>query len=422
MLVPFRRSRSKTEVHERAVIVGASLGGLRTAEQLRARGWDGPITVIGAERHMPYNRPPLSKELLRDPEQFHESVALPLRQALRDVTWRLGVKATAVSLNDRQVKLSDGTELGYRALVIATGIRPRRLPGAVGWGSRHVIRTLDDAVRLRSALRPNTRIVVVGAGFIGCEVAATAQMLGCRVTVVEPAPTLMAHAMAPELASAIQGHHEQAGIRFLLGRLVKELRSGAGGDQLESVVLDDGTALAADVVVESIGSIPNTEWLHDNNLDLSNGVLCDNNLQVDRRPEVVAVGDIACFPNPLFDNVPRRVEHWSMPTDTAKRAATSLLGGLDAPTSEFRPVPSFWSDQLALRIQGFGSGAASDRWELIEGDLGNLEALHQGIAFGGFAGERLVAVVTVGLSPARAAQYRKRITSGAPVPTGVAYE
>ncbi|MFI1534851.1 NAD(P)/FAD-dependent oxidoreductase [Streptomyces anandii] len=386
------------------VVAGASMAGLRAAEQLRAAGHTGPITLIGDEPHMPYNRPPLSKEVLAGKASF-ESLAFRPRAAVADVEWRLGTKVVAADLDRRRVRLDDGGTLSYAALVVATGMRPRRLrcPGPLT--GRHTVRTLADARGLRAALtRPGVRVVVVGAGFIGCEVAATAVALGAaEVTVVDPLPLPMAGPLGELLGRALLRRHEARGVRFALGAGV----TGFDGDgHVTKVVLDDGTVLPADVVVESVGSVANTEWLDGNGLDLTDGVLTDEHLRAGGRPDVVAVGDVARFPNARYDGVPRRVEHWSIPTDTAKHAARVLaahLGGAEPDPAPFAPLPTFWSDQHDFRLQSFGAPALGlDDVRVLEGgpDGDLLAGYHRG--------GRLVGVVALGGPAAAAAAARHR--------------
>ena len=337
-------------------IVGAGLAGLRTAEALRRRGFAGSLVVIGDEIHPPYNRPPLSKEALAGGVEFD---ALKLRQKNSDVTWRLG--STAIGCTPEEVLLADGSAVPYDGLVIASGIRPRHLP--VPGPQPLTLRTLEDAVALRDQLSPGVRLLIVGAGFIGCEVAATARSLGCEVTVTAFDAEPMIAALGVELAAAMRAHHEARGVRFVLGIGVAEFTPSG-------VILDDGTALDADVVLEAVGSVPNTEWLSDLGLDLRNGVLCDNDLRAlgAARP-TVTVGDIARFPNPRFDDEPRRIEHWSMPADTARRAAETLLADLTdspAPAEPFAPIPSFWSDQYDWKLESQGIPALGDA-VLVEG-------------------------------------------------------
>ncbi|TDC58590.1 NAD(P)/FAD-dependent oxidoreductase [Actinomadura sp. KC345] len=372
------------------VVVGASLGGLRAAEQLRAAGHTGELVVIGDEPHRPYNRPPLSKEVLAGEVAF-DRVAFRMRASTADVDWRLGTAVTGADLTARAVRLADGTEVSYDGLVIATGLRPRRLDAPGPGPSRHVVRTLDDAAALRERLRPGTRAAVVGAGFIGCEVAATARTLGADVTVVAPESEPMLRPLGPELGAELRRRHRERGVRFLLGRTVARFTESG-------LELSDGSEVRAEVVVEAVGSVPCVEWLKGNGLDLSDGVLCDGALRVEGRPDVVAVGDVARFPNPRYDDVARRVEHWSIPTDTAKRAARTLLGEEEG---QFRPLPSFWSDQYDMRLQSFGAPALGESdIRILEGDL-NREAVVGYHRDGG-----LVGVVMLGCTR-RQAHYRK---------------
>jgi NADPH-dependent 2,4-dienoyl-CoA reductase/sulfur reductase-like enzyme len=431
-------------------IVGGGLGGLRAAEQLRAAGHAGPVTVIGAEPHMPYNRPPLSKELLAheladaeaapgtdadDLAALHQQVAFRRRASVADVTFRLGVPVTAADLSAGELALADGDTVRFDGLAAAAGLRPRHLdvPGPAGPGSgRHVLRTLDDCARLRAGLRAalaaaaapglaplvaghagpvagdvtRPRVVVVGGGFVGCEVACTALSIGCEVTVVEPIGPPLLRVLGERVARAVQRAHERAGMAFVIGQAVIAY---AGQDRVTGVVLaggtEAGTLLPADLVVEAIGSRPNTEWLAGNGLDLADGVLCDNTLSAlprdGRGVPVTAVGDLARFPNPLVDDVPRRVEHWSMPTDTARRAAATLharLGGGPVDPHPFRPLPYFWSDQGDLRLQSFGSPQLADDVVITEGDLG---APLQGVLATYRRDGRLVGSLAVNLPPSR---------------------
>nr|WP_181139035.1 FAD-dependent oxidoreductase [Streptomyces sp. Ru72] len=391
----------------RVVVAGGSMGGLRAAEQLRAAGWTGTITVIGDEPHMPYNRPPLSKEVLAGKAPF-ESLAFTPKAAAADVEWRLGARVVAADLDRRVVALDDGSAISYDGLVVATGMRPRRLrcPGPLT--GRHTVRTLADAQGLRDELtRPGARVVVVGAGFIGCEVAATAVGLGVReVTVVDPLPLPMVGPLGELLGRALLKRHEERGVRFALGTGVSGFE---GEDRVTGVVLSDGTVLPADVVVESVGSVANVEWLEGNGLDLSDGVLTCEQLRVGGRPEVVAVGDVARFPNARYDGVPRRVEHWSIPTDTAKHAAKALvahLAGTDGDLVPFAPLPTFWSDQHDFRLQSFGAPVlGKDDVRILDGDPDG------DVLVGYHTGGRLVGVVALGGQAAAmgAARYRAQL-------------
>ncbi len=407
----------------RIVIAGASMGGLRAAERLRAGGFTGEIVAIGDEPHLPYNRPPLSKEALAT-EVTHEALAFRLRPAVADVAWRLGVRVAGADLDARAVRLGDGTELTYDGLVVATGMRPRRLhladstrPGQTRPGpvtGRHVVRTIEDARALRAELRPGANVLVAGAGFIGCEVAATARTLGASVTVVAPEDVPMLRPLGPGLGAALRRRHEERGVAFLLGRTIAAFLGETGrageGSRVTGAELSDGTRVAADVVVEAVGSVANTEWLAGNGLDLSDGVLCDDALRVEGRRGVVAVGDIARFPNPRYDEVPRRVEHWSIPTDTARHAAITLLAdlGLAEPAATpFAPLPTFWSDQYELRLQSFGAPAlGGSDIRVLEGDLDGE------VVVGYHRDGELVGVVLVGM-PSAAARYRAACSAAA---------
>lgn len=386
-------------------VVGASLGGLRAAEHLRAAGWQGGITVYGDEPHLPYNRPPLSKDVLAG-HTAPEATRLRRRASTEDVTWRLGTAVTAADLTARTLTLADGSVHPYDGLVAASGIRPRRLdcPAAADGPGRHTVRTLEDAEGLRSALVPGARVVVVGAGFIGCEVAATARAAGCEVTVVAPEDRPLARALGDDLAQALRRRHERRGVRFALGRTVAEL-TGHG------LRLDDATVLPADAVVEAIGSLPNTAWLEGNALDLTDGVLCDGHLRVGGLPHAVAVGDVARFPNARYGPEARRVEHWSIPGDTARRAARTLVAGLtgeDLDGDAFAPLPSFWSDQFDLRLQSFGAPALADRAVLLEGAAGDDTDDTGDLLYGYYREGRLIAVTSLGGQQAAASAARRR--------------
>jgi NADPH-dependent 2,4-dienoyl-CoA reductase/sulfur reductase-like enzyme len=337
------------------IVVGAGLGGLRAAESLRGQGFD--VMVIGDEQHLPYNRPPLSKESLKGGVEVE---GLEFRRKHDDIDWRLGAAATGCSLASRMVMVDDAA-YPFDGLVIASGIRPRHLP--VSGPQPPVLRTADDALALRSRLTPGTSLLVVGAGFIGCEVAATARQLGCEVTVTAYDAEPMMRPLGAQLGAAMKAHHEAHGVTFHLGQGVAEFH-------VDGVTLADGTRLAADVVIEAVGSVPNVEWLAGNDLDLQDGVLTDNQMRVvGTDVPVVAVGDVARFPNPRFDDVPRRIEHWNLPTETGKRAGQTLgalLNG-EEPTGDFRPMPAFWSDQYDIGLQSYGLPALGEA-TLVDGE------------------------------------------------------
>ena len=405
------------------LIVGASLGGLRLAEQVRAAGYAGLISIVGAERHLPYNRPPLSKDaLLAAPELAavaDAAIAIPgisfaLRPSVADVSWHLGAPAAKADLSQRTVTLADGRVFGYEALGIATGLTPRRLAQKGGKSDRYVLRTIDDAVRLGRALRLGGSVVVVGGGFIGCEVAATARKCGCEVTVIETLPQPMCRAIGFDLAQAMRTYHEAHGVRFCLGVSVDTINHRPGlPDRLASITLSNGARVNADVLIEAVGSVCNVDWLAGNELDVTDGILTDNAMRVSGHPEVVAVGDIARFPNPRYDCDARRVEHWAIPALTARRAAVTLAASLSGRTIDvgrFDPLPTFWSDQFDLRLQSIGMPALGDRSGVLEGDLANLgRAGAPGIAMGYWRNDQLIGVITVGLPAARMSEFRAQL-------------
>ena len=372
------------------VIVGASMGGLRAAEALRRFGYAGPITAIGDEAYPPYNRPPLSKEVLAG-EVSHEAVAFPQRAATEDVNWVLSRRAMSADLEHSTVTDDSGSVHEYSALIIATGLRPKRLQVENGdLRGRHAVRTLDDAITLRAALAPGAKVVILGAGFIGCEIAATARKLGCDVTVVAPGVHPIIRPLGLELAKELQRRHEEQGVGFRMKTSVVDL---VGVDEVAGVIIDSGEVLPCEVFVEAIGSDCNDEWLEGNDLDLSNGVLTDNNMLAVRKdgsswPNVYALGDIARFANPVFDHVARRVEHWNIPTDTAKRVGQHFNGQAN---DVFAPIPSFWSDQYDMHILAYGLLALADEIKLIDG------AIDGDCVFGYYRDGKMVGVCGIGM-------------------------
>ena len=382
------------------VIVGASMGALRTAEALRRFGYAGPITAIGDESYAPYNRPPLSKEVLAK-EVSHEAVAFAQRVATEDVNWVLGTKVVSADLEHNTVTDSDGLTHTYAALIAATGLRPKRLQVPNGdLAGRHAVRTLDDAIGLRAALAPGAKVVILGAGFIGCEVAATARKLGCHVTVVAPGVHPIVRPLGIELAKEIQRRHEAEGVRFVMKATITDL---IGETHVTAVVLDSGEELACDVLVEAIGSHTNTEWLEGNDVEITDGILTDNAMRAVRQDgsaheNFFAIGDIARFANPLFDDVARRVEHWNIPTDTGKRVGQVLAAMLNQAENwpevldeKFAPIPSFWSDQFEMHILAFGLLAIADEVKLIHGEI------EGDCVFGYYRGGQMVGVCGIGL-------------------------
>jgi 3-phenylpropionate/trans-cinnamate dioxygenase ferredoxin reductase subunit len=394
------------------VIVGGAMGGLRAAEALRKSGYTGALTVIGQEIHAPYNRPPLSKEVLST-VVTHEAVAFPQRAATEDVEWVRGVSAVAADLDSHTVTTDDGVRHPWRALVIATGLRARRLE-LPEFPGRHSIRTLDDAIALRETLTKGCRLVVLGSGFLGCEVAATARKLGCEVTIVSPSELPIIRPLGRELAAEVQRRHEAHGVNFRMGRNVTAL---LGDSRLTGVVLDDGERLDANVLVEAIGSECNSEWLAGTGLDISNGVLADSAMRAVStdgtvHDDVYVVGDIARFPHLMFDEVPRRIEHWNIPTDTGKRVGAVLAAWLagdgsydEVAARPFTPMPTFWSIQFEIDLRAYGLPSLADDSRLLEGELaGNC-------VIGYYRGGRMIGVVGLGMQAALL-PYRQLIAVG----------
>jgi 3-phenylpropionate/trans-cinnamate dioxygenase ferredoxin reductase subunit len=383
------------------VIVGGSLAGLRSAEGLRKAGYSGPIKVIGNEPYLPYNRPPLSKDLLSGPGEIDE-IYFPIKESVADIEWVLGQAATSLDIQEQKVTDLSGTSHSYSALVIATGLRPKPLPvDANGISGIHVLRTFDDAIALRKQLLPGVKVLILGAGFIGCEVAATAIKAGCQVRVVARTHEPMQEALGKPLGKEVKRRHELKGVEFVKGASVFGL---IGDGHVERVILDSGVIYDADLVVVAIGSLPNTEWLEGSGIDVSNGVLVDGGLRaVSSNGTVVenvfAVGDVARYVNPLFDQVPRRVEHWNLPTETGKRAGLILGKYLNGESvaemlaEPFAPLPSFWSDQYDMHILAFGMTYLADRSELVAGEISGE------CVFEYFRDDKLVGVCGIGMRP-----------------------
>lgn len=401
------------------VVVGASLGGLRTAEALRKGGYGGSITVLGDEPHLPYNRPPLSKDFLAS-RITAEALDFPLRPAVADVSWVLGTRVEAADLAGRRVTTTDGRIFDFGTLVVATGLRPRRLavPGA-GLPGCVALRSRTDAEELRAAVTGHARVVVVGAGFIGCEVASTLQGLGAHVTVVGRDDIPLLRPLGRELATGLLERNRAHGVQFVLGTDVTAI---LGEDRVTGVRLGDGTVLDCDVVVEAIGSVRNTEWLAGNDIDIEHGVRTDSGLRAlrhDGRPweSVFAVGDVARFPNDLYGVEATAVEHWNIPTETAKRAAEVIIAAQRGPEAlrpcldaGFAPVPSFWSDQFDAHLLAYGMLGYADRSELLHGDVSG------DCVFGYFRGEELVGVCGVG-SRSLLMTYRGELARRRPLPS-----
>ncbi|MBV8951581.1 MAG: FAD-dependent oxidoreductase [Actinobacteria bacterium] len=393
------------------VVVGASLAGLRAVETLRREGYDGRLVVVGAEPHLPYDRPPLSKEFLAgewEPEQ------LALRRQPYDdldVEWRLGRRATSLELGAREIELHDGERLAFDGLVIATGATPRTLPGTAPLAGVFTLRTIDDALALGELLESRPRVVVIGAGFIGSEVAAT-----CRsrrgldeVTVLEMLPQPMVRGVGPVIGTVMGELHRDNGVDLRCGVTVAGVE---GEGRVERVRLGDGTTIEADVVVIGVGVAPETRWLEGSGLTLDNGVVCDATCLA--APGVVAAGDVARWRNPLFGGDLMRVEHWTNATEQGVAAARRLLAG-ESGGEPYAPVPFVWSDQYDVKIQVVGHITGEDEVAIAHGTL---EERRFVALFG--RGDRLTGAL--GFSrPRQLMQYRRMLADGATFSDAVAH-
>lgn len=343
-------------------VVGGSLAGLRAVEALRRAGFDGRIEWIGAEPHAPYDRPPLSKHVLRG-EWGPERIQL-VRGDIADLRaeLRFGVRAERLDTRERRVHLADGASVAFDGLVIATGASPRRLPGQPDLEGVFVLRSLDDALALRAALEKTPRVVVVGGGFIGAEVAASCRERGLDVAMVEAMGQPLEAALGPTLGSLFGEIHRDHSVDVRTGVAVAAIE-GAG--RVERVRLADGSVLPADVVVVGIGVRPETQWLEGSGLALEDGVVCDARCQA--APGIVAAGDVARFPNERYGES-MRVEHWTNAVEQAEAAAMTLLHGAAA-VQAYTPVPYVWSDQYDAKLAVAGRPRGTDELRVVDGSL-----------------------------------------------------
>jgi 3-phenylpropionate/trans-cinnamate dioxygenase ferredoxin reductase subunit len=383
------------------VVVGASLAGLRAAEALRSEGFDGRLVLVGDEPHRPYDRPPLSKHVLAG-TRTADDAALPMAEDF-EAEWELGVPAAALDVGARRLTLADGRQLDYDGLVVATGATPRRISSIPDVPGVHVLRTLDDCEALRADLdaRPR-RVVVVGAGFIGCEVAATARSAGLEVSLVEPLEAPVVRGLGVAMGMVVADLHREHGVDLRLGVGVEGLRHGT---RAEGVTLTDGTTLDADVVVVGVGVVPNTAWLAGSGLTVTDGVVCDATCLA--APGVVAAGDVARWPHPTHGEL--RIEHWDNAQDQGAHAARTLLADLAGGTGEpYAPLPWFWSDQYDRKIQVAGRTGSEHDVEVV---LGSVEE-RKFVALYGKDG-RLTAVLGMNM-PAKVMRWRQHVIDALP--------
>ncbi|MGE4649523.1 MAG: FAD-dependent oxidoreductase, partial [Myxococcota bacterium] len=345
------------------IVVGGSLAGIRSAEALRRRGYEGRLALVGAEVERPYDRPPLSKELLRgdrEPEKI-QLTRDDVFEAL-ELDLHLGVAAEALAPEDRCLQLANGDRLSYDGLVIATGARARALPGVEPMPGLHTLRSLEDALEIRAALGKSPRVAVVGAGFIGAEVAASCRQLGLEVSMIESLPSPMARVLNARVGAVCSAAHRDHGVDLRLGVGVEAVE---GDGRVEGLKLSDGSRIEADLVVVGIGATPETGWLETSGLPLEDGVVCDARCATPA-PGVVAAGDVARWHHEGYGES-IRIEHWTNAVEQADAAAARLLEGEAAPP--FTPVPFVWSDQFDLKIQATGRIHPDDEMFIAHGSL-----------------------------------------------------
>lgn len=384
----------------RVVIVGASAGGLAVAEALRAGAYDGAITLIGDEPELPYDRPPLSKQFLSG-EWGPGRLALRQRADLDSLRVDLRFGAVAVGLDpvERAVQLADDSSVPYDEVVIATGVRPRRMAGLEAVTGLHSLRTLEDAQALKARLSPGRRLVIIGAGFLGAEVAAAARGLGVAVTLLEQAPVPLARIVGDETGHFLARLHTDHGVDLRPQVSVAGIRSEQGA--ISGVELADGTILPADDVLMAIGALPNTDWLTGSGLTVADGLVCDEFSAA--APGVHGVGDVARWHNPLFD-ASMRIEHRTNASEQGIHVARNLLD--PEGRKPYAPVPYFWSDHYNMRVQAYGHLHGHDEALTVFGDTS------QGAFLIAYRREQqLTGVLAVGMSPRELRPWRALVAA-----------
>ncbi len=388
----------ETVMSKRIVIVGGGLAAARTAEQLRRSGFDGSITIVSDEVHLPYDRPPLSKQVLRSemddtalkPREFYDE---------NNITLLLGSAVRKLDTANQAVTLENGTQLEYDEAVIATGLVPRRIPSFPDLRGIHVLRSFDESMALREEAGAARRAVVVGAGFIGCEVAASLRGLGVGVVLVEPQPEPLASVLGEQVGALVARLHRAEGVDVRTGVGVSSV---AGSGRVEKVVLTDGSELDTDLVVVGIGSRPATDWLEDSGVKVDNGVVCDH-VGKTSAPHIWALGDVASWQDATGHQA--RVEHWSNVAEQARVMVPSLLGQ-ELPDN-LVVVPYFWSDQYDIKIQCLGEPEADDIVHLVNDDGRKFLAYYER--------DGVVAGVVGGGMPGAVMKTRTKIAAGAPI-------
>ncbi|WP_063726767.1 NAD(P)/FAD-dependent oxidoreductase [Streptomyces sp. RTd22] len=343
------------------LVVGASAAGLSTAEALRRKGFRGGLTVLGAEPHQPYDRPPLSKQVLSGAwEPDRALLRRPDQLSSLDASFVLGDAAVSLDAEARTVHAASGRVLRADAIVVATGLRPRTFAGQDGLAGAHVLRTLDDAAALRSALLPASRVVVVGDGVLGTEIAATARAMGASVTLAGPQSAPLESQFGPLMARQLAALHADRGVDLRLGAGVTGL--GEQDGHVTGVHLATGEVLPADVVVVAFGSAPATDWLAGSGLKVDNGVVCDSSCRA--ADGIYAVGDVARWHHDGLGAL-LRLENRTNATEQAGHVASAILGE----NRPYTPVPYFWTDQFDVKIQVYGVLSADAEVTVVEGDM-----------------------------------------------------
>lgn len=342
------------------LVVGASAGGLAVAEALRREGYAGRLTLLGAERHLPYDRPPLSKKVLSgamepDGTQLRPAAAL----AKLEAEFVLGEPAVRLDVALREVETASGRGLRAEAIVLATGLEPRRLPGQEQWAGVHVLRSLEDALALRAALLAGPRLVVVGDGILGTEIAATARCMGLAVTLVGPQAAPLASQLGPEVGGYLASLHAEHGVTLRLGVGVSDLVGESG--RVTGVRLANGEVLPADAVVVAMGSRPAIGWLAGSGLRLGDGIVCDSRCRA--AEGIYAVGDVAFWHHEGL-GVGMRLENRTHAVEQGMAVAANILGK-DRP---YTPVPYFWTDQFDAKIQVYGFLPPGAEVAIVDGD------------------------------------------------------
>jgi 3-phenylpropionate/trans-cinnamate dioxygenase ferredoxin reductase subunit len=330
------------------VVVGAGEAGVRAALELRSLGWDGEITLIGNEGLLPYERPKLSKELLIAVEEPSPAAVVSEAQLAEErIDWVSGDAVRRIDREGHRVELASGREIPYMRLLLAIGAKPRKLEIAGdGAGDLIYLRRYEDAVRLRESLRNGSRVVVIGGGFIGLEVAASAIQRGCAVTLLEAGRRLLARGVPEAIAKVVEQEHRKQGVRIVTGASLERIDKGAGEFKLR---LADGTVIPCDIVIAGIGAVPETALAEKSGLDIDNGIRVNEKLQTSD-PNIFAAGDCCSFPHVLFGNHRIRLEAWRNAVDQGMHAAGNMLGS----EKPYGVVPWFWSDQYDLTLQVAG--------------------------------------------------------------------